>query len=249
MPRGGPDYGLETTNLGQYSTDIAELAARMGSPYSVYRSGHVLYITDFQTGGGDWSTSFGGGFGSIARAINGWNGPTCLGLLPNTVGVAYSTATKLIPLTNKSKVGSEVFIQWEDTGLANKSIFRLSQLVYIAPNSYVASIFIDPAAFTLVIESDNPVIGGLVTITNKLDVGRGYWIDNCYHWIKLVVDWSKGYYDTLYFDDQVIDLSGYTPWNVHALGVGYNAIVVQAKANAQSDWVDIGSAIVTVDEP
>lgn len=249
MPRGGPDYGLDSLNIGQYSTDISELAARMGSPYTVYRSGHVLYITDFQEGCSDWLTYFAAGMGSIARAINGWRGPACMGLLPDSAGGSLSAATKIFPFVVNSKIGVEVFASWESTGPLNNTALEFAQLQYIKPNSYVARVIIDPVTKTITITTDNPVPGGTVTIAAGLDEWRSSGVNIYYQWTKLVMNWVTGTYDYLYWNKTLYDLSMYTPWNVHGLGAGYTGLLVGATHAATSTWLDIGAAIITVDEP
>jgi hypothetical protein len=249
MPRGGPDYGLETLNIGRYSTDTAELAARLGSPYSIYRSGHVLYITDFQDGVDDWLTFFGAGIGSIARAINGWRGPACLGLLPDSAGGSLSNATKIFPFVISTKIGTEIFANWESTGPLNNSALEIAQLQYIKPNSYVGRVIIDPVTKTISLATDNPVPGGTVTIATGLDEWRSAFVSNYYQWAKLVIDWSTGKYDYLYWNNNVYDLSMYYTWNVHGLGAGYTGLLVGATHAATSTWLDIGAAIITIDEP
>ncbi|MGA3193314.1 MAG: hypothetical protein ABSD73_12575 [Candidatus Bathyarchaeia archaeon] len=249
MPRGGPDYGLETLNVGQYSTDTAELAARLGSPYTVLRSGHVLYITDFQNGASDWAITWYGTLGAIARGINGWKGPACLGLLPDSVDGTLIEAYKIFPLVTTSKIGVEVLANWECAGALNNTVLEILQFQYIKPNSYLAEIKIDPVAKTIYVLSDTPALNTFYPIATGLDEWRSAFVSNFYQWAKLVIDWPTGHYSKFYWNNNVYNLSQYTPHNQTTFGRGYTGIDLAVTAAPVSTWLDIGAVIVTVDEP
>ena len=116
------------------STDVNELAVRLGSPNSFDRRGNVLFIDDFEGGINKWLSGGGlGGYINWAHGLARRGGFSCQLNVPNAAG-GSSWMTRNPPYPTLTKFGMEVNIN-VPPGHAWQS-FQIRQVIYSATEVY-----------------------------------------------------------------------------------------------------------------
>ena len=106
MARGYPDWGINTGAFGQFETDINEIPARLGSPYSFLRSGKVIFADKIETNLSHWIAENTGAGGAISRDTTfSFFGSGSLKIVPATDGADNHAATRFVPLIESGNVG------------------------------------------------------------------------------------------------------------------------------------------------
>jgi hypothetical protein len=88
--------------------DLAELAARIGMPPSINRSGNVLYWTDFSHGIGEWTTDKQGATGTILVSSGALhNRSTCMTFRSEAGATKWTWAQHFMMLVSRGGMGFE----------------------------------------------------------------------------------------------------------------------------------------------
>lgn len=202
-----PDWGIYPNQIPGVETDLAEIAARLGSNSTYRRTGRVVWQSDLLT-------------------LQGW-----------TV-----TAGECYPVYNRSLTG--LASAWVKNGRMARGFPRIYPTLgieaYFNPENAAA---IYPEVTYLFVNDANPVdtftyfifvywnlqevrlldnLGAFQTVlTFPVNFGAKIW-----HNLKLTLDLQNNQYGWLYFDEQQILLSAYTPPLVGATGnyteIGFN---------------------------
>lgn len=110
MAHGAPDfYGTSPQGLVHRVADLAELAARLGSPVTFDRRGNVLFMDSFDNGGAGWNFIPSGGVAAgypLADPVH--FGGLSIGIYTDAVAGAASSWYKFVPLPLISNFGLEI---------------------------------------------------------------------------------------------------------------------------------------------
>lgn len=242
MPHGSRDWS-NRSSVGQSFalSDMAELAARLGSPLAYYRSGDTVFIETFAGGMTTWqSTAYEAGSSIALTTSVALSGPYSVHMVAGAIEDGAALVERKSAPISTGKLGFYsafslgVFfarIFWRiyptdaDKGYNYDIYYRLSdgQLAYRnAAGSYTE------IATGIALKQDSRV----------------------FHHAKLIIDRDTHCYDRFYLDDQLYDLEGIGPW----AGVGGDdpdmAVQVYMKgdeANECEVWVD--NLALTMNEP
>jgi hypothetical protein len=240
MGRGQPDWGEYAPQEQVSKTlDLAELAARLGSPVVYDRNGTVLFMDTFA-------------YDLIHWLIH--TEPECTITVSNTValfggksakfafsGISTDSSyiTVIPPFRYLDRVGLEVTPSWDNPNIA----LTLYGFFFYQNISYTFGVRITPALQKVEIRTD----AGWITVLDNLSMITGV---NIWHFIKLVVSISPAQYVCLKINDQTIDLSAYTlngyPFNT-ANRVQFGIYSLNTGNTAGNLY--IGSVIGTINEP
>lgn len=242
MPRSAPDwYPLRRQVYSTVSTDMAEVAARLGSPVVHDRRGTVIYIEDFASGLSHWILSVPTGGAAHLSLFRARHGLLSLRLFSPTGAFAATEAFRRFPpppLAGRVGVESsfdvyhgvglvQLFLSYRDGQRAAAYGVRFSaasaEVTYFDATGSWATL-VPP--FTLPVD-----------------------LDRFYTW-KLVVDPARYQYVRLLIDDRIYDMSGIAAYtqpdtSFTSLRVGVGAL--GTASGSITAYID--DIIVTVDEP
>ncbi len=201
MAHGHPDYGvgspLQTVHT---STDIAELAARLGSPDTFDRRGNVLWMDDFEGGIEKWE------FGSVpAGGSLVWSsdssktGRFCAKMtaVASDGGVSQMTCRLAYPVT--TRLGFEVAFSLPVEDLA---LISLQLQLFLGGVGHLAQLSYYGATHTLVYMDK---VLREVPLTPPVELGT-YRI--FFHVMKVVIDIETSEYVRAVLDNHEWDLAG-----------------------------------------
>ena len=243
MPRGYPDWGVVTAQLGAPEFDTGEMAARIGSPYSYLRRGKVLFIDSFEIGWNSWRKSP-GATGSISlTTFQPYHGAKAIKFVPPSGAGDYAGLLKYIPRIIGRRVGVECMV-----GLvagANTSIFSLE---YFEVESAVASYWdaqIDADAGRLKYRNGLTLQSGF---TNLAWEGAEQGLIS-YHHLKLVVDVVARELQEVWFNGTLYEPSNKTEQTIAAVGEpDHTFINLQVYETASQAPIYVDAVTITVDE-
>lgn len=201
MVHGHADYGVGTPTATVHTlSDMAELAARLGSPDTFDRRGNVLWYDDFEGGIEKW------GFGSVppggalewssessktGRFSAKLTAPAALG------GVSHMWCRLAYPLT--ARLGMEIAFSLP---VANLALITLQLQLYLSRVGHLAMLAYDGTTRSLsYFERD----AGEVALTPPVNLGT---FANYFHVLKVVVDIETSEYVRAVLDNYEWDLSG-----------------------------------------
>lgn len=201
MAHGHADYGVGTpVQTVHTSMDVAELAARLGSPDTFDRRGNVLWFDDFEGGIEKWS------FGSVpAGGSLVWSsdssktGRFCAKLTAPAMitGVSQMTCRLAYPVT--TRLGFEVAFSLPVEDLA---LIYLQLHLFLGRVGHLANLGYDGSTHGLVyVDRD----AGEVVLTPPVELGTFL---NFFHVIKVVVDIETSEYVRAVLDNHEWDLTG-----------------------------------------
>lgn len=110
MQRTYPDDGATQSTYIAPDIDMAELAARLGSPVTWRRDGRVLSLTNFSPDADGWILSSGGATVEIASSDYIYSGDASCHLFTAVNPPATGNIYKRIPLPTSSRLGLEVML-------------------------------------------------------------------------------------------------------------------------------------------
>lgn len=108
MPRGYPDFGVEEA-LGEtlLPTDIAELAARLGSIHTWDRRGKVILLDNFESPLLKWGISNIGTATSVLDSTTARSGAQCLKFSVGALVTAISSMSRSVSVQRNERLGLE----------------------------------------------------------------------------------------------------------------------------------------------
>lgn len=249
---GLPDYS-QRKPVGQVpvgpvhtSTDVAELAARLGSPITHDRRGNVMLVDDFGSGIQGWSVSgSGAGWAVIPSSKRARSGGFSCKLTTGAVSGGLANIARYLPYPTLSKLGFELAF----TMRQHIYEYHLYIYVYDGTNRHKAKVrylYLGPPPGNDILQVDD---NGTWT-----DLATGlyaYASEYEFHIMKLVADFVTKKYTRLIFDDLEYDISSYNleseanPTGSHMLA--HFQVVNDATAFNYNCYAD--DAIITQNEP
>lgn len=172
MAHGYPDYGNDPLALALQVTDLGELAARLGSPYNILRSGKVIFIDTFDDGITRWKQILNTGASIIHSSSNPYNGLYTIQLNAANVADAECIIDKFIPLLRKGKFGIDTLVRFDGDEFTLAPIFKPDITIFTGSEAYQASVKIDP---------------------NNGDIYLYTYVDNIKTWVKIYNGINKLY--------------------------------------------------------
>lgn len=248
MTRGYQDDGVNTDALGQYGTDLSELAARLGSPYTILRSGHVIWLDTFESGVSAWHFYVTGGAAVTQDAGQSYSGNYVMKLLGGLAAGSRCLATKRIPIVRIGTFGFEFVVTFVRHTATAFGTVDVSIGYYTGADVIKGEIEISPDSGMVRIRT---MVGGIVSWVT-LNPGSAQLWDSAglitYHFIKLSVDLNDEKYKLLIIDDQAYDISSYSLISGASLvfrGLEFS-IGSTSVGNVHSNRVD--NVVITMDE-
>lgn len=199
MARGAPDYGAYASKEVSASiSDMGEVAARLGSIDIFDKRGDVVDFDNFEEPILKWLPEpVGAGSAVILDSTNVKSGSQSVKLTTGAVVGAKSGFSKAIPVLGSLKIGLEYSFSYIAFGGALHFL-----IVYYNGTRYqYAEAKIDLVAGTI---SINDSTGAWKEIA--AGIFPGAW-RRTFHTLKLVADFTTGYYKRLLFDYTEYDLS------------------------------------------
>ena len=203
MAHGHPDWGISQPRKTVYPvTDLAELAARLGSINTFDRRGDTVWMDDFEDNINKWNYSGSGTGWAVAlstdQALHGAKSAKL------TTGNAVTNSTYIAkhhPLPVSSRLGLEISFT-TDTSLS----YIQFGLAYSTGTSYrEASIRYIPGEPGSLQYKDETGIWTEFATTTLPDV------QSLFHTIKIVADLSSHKYTRVLLDNTEYDLSAHAP--------------------------------------
>lgn len=242
MPHGTPDWGLVGPISIMYGLDdLAEHAARLRAVPSWDRKGHVVFSDSFREGTGAWYSQVSSADGVLCpfteRALSP---PFCVKMVNGSGGATYARLAHYLGYAYRGRCGLEFNVAYgPDIEYIKCGLFSAlptgRQLFYVR---YI------PATGDLAHGWD----GGVWTPFANTAILAG----NVWEWrnVKLVADFSTGFFDKLVLLGTVYDMSA-IPCVTLAAFVPYNWEVFIENESTTADQYDLflDDVIVTIDEP
>ena len=242
MPRGHPDWQVNTGQFSFLDMDTAEAMVRIGSPNVYSRSGRVLYIDGFEDSLAPWTQGFALAGAAIARnTAQSFHGSACLKITPASVATFQSSAYKDFPYVVGQRHGVEEVV-WGSLGTTRHSI------LLVVTHSPVLSRY----ALRLDYTTEKLSIWTLGDVWVDIDSGLGDMrsANPIWRWLKIVVDTETSAYVRAYFNNQVYDISNYRPVQEATVALeGINLALYATDLAGTQNPVYIDNLIYTIDEP
>ena len=242
MAHGQPDFGQFTGKTTTYAlSDMAELAARLGSIDTFDRRGDVVWLDNFEDNIDKWEILLGGvGAAAVLSTEAARNGARSAKLTTGNLANNYALIRKHLPSPVPSKVGFEVSFTVDDD--LNGLYFALQLLDGV--NRHVAMINYHPDTDRLYYY-DNAGVEQLIAAGLNLQAAIYH-----FHTLKLVADMVNYRYVRLILNEVTYDLSNFTMQAIPDATLptlwAYVAAFTGVAANL-SIYVD--DAIITQNEP
>jgi len=242
MAHGHPDYGVSGPKSTTFQlTDLAELAARMGSIVTYDRRGDVLWMDDFESANlGKWDTT--NMFGSSAALVTvaARSGDQSVRLQTAADAADNAQIVRYLPYPAASRFGFETHFSLGN----NLAVYRIEMRLYDGVNYYRAQAYYDPQGNTLQIVSAE---GNVVTVASGVDL-----LENqaMFHAMKLVVDLATREHVRLLLNNREYNLSGIGIQRITDTTAPHLRIEVYVESSAdgnQDAYVD--DVIITQNEP
>jgi len=242
MVHGGPDFGLYTPKTTVISIeDLGELAARLGSIVNFDRKGDVLWFDDFEEGIDKWVKVLTGDRGSVewSAAYPYTKGFSAL-LTTGTTDEDLIGITRYFAAPVLSKIGFEI------TFTIDENVLEASFIIYLddGTNIHMARIFYVQASKTWQYYDSE---GDPQDLSPTIYLARGGHRPNT---LKLVVDFTTGYYSHLKVNDTTFDLSTYQYRKTTGGSYKHCYFYFKIQNNAAVEATSyIDNAVVTQNEP
>jgi len=237
-----PDYSKYLPNSIHYSLqDLSELAARIGSVDVYDRRGEVVVIDDITHGLSGWGKS-GTGLNWAANIVVDpvYHSPFALQLIADAAPGSLTQVFKYYDQVIAAKTGLEIGIcftvefDYFQMYIVHDNLIRKQNAVLKIDNTNKQISVMDDSLTFKVIDAITPPV---------FAYGK-------FHDVKLVADFSSGYYMRLLYDEHQYDLSKYklavggTPSDEHM-----ETLFTLASNGSNAGFAYMGHMIVTSNEP
>jgi len=242
MPHGQRDWGNIGADKVQHGlSDMAELAARLGSGNLFNREGYVIFLESFEYGLGGWEWSKGGTYGDVFLSAEARRtGAYSCKLSAGTEAGSASLISRKLPYAVLGKFGMELSCKLHEDVADLK--FRL--VWHDGTYDNIFDINYTPAVDELWLTDG---ASGHVTIAEDLNLHPQY---APFQTFKLVADFAANEYLRIIVNEKEYDISGYTPALVEtddAKCLRVNVTLYSVKDRMGYVYVD--DLIVTQNEP
>lgn len=242
MAHGTPDWGVTAGAVTTYQlSDMAELAARLGSPVTWDRRGEVIWWDDFEWGLTKWTGVIGGLNGSIALStVRARNGRRSCALSAGADAGRFAEIYHYNAKGVNSRVGVEV---WFSQGAAIE-VFRVEETVYDGVNSTTFGVQWENAGNRLLYLN---AAGAYTEFASAVDLMVQ---TTLFHSLKVVGDAATDLYVRCILDDREYSLAGIGGW-VSGSGErpAISLVLVAFGSPGQNDTVFVDDVILTQNEP
>ena len=242
MAHGTPDWGI---NIDQtvYSLreDLAELAARLGSPVTYDRGGVVVFMEDFTHGLSRWTTGIGGVGDTIdLSTAHTLAGPFSARLVAGSAVTPLAEIASELPKQVPSGMGGEIAFAID----SETSIIELELGQYDGTDALIGTVRYSPVDDTL---AYRPAVGAYVPIAAGLQLLTEAHV---FHTMKLVVDLAAAEYVKVLLDDKAYSLAG-IPLRKPSPGLAerFDILIWNRGIVGETDVVYVDRVIVTQNEP
>ena len=244
MPHGAPDWSKYRTTSTTYPVlDLAELAARLGTPATFDRRGDVVWMDDFSHGINKWYvTSNGVGGTAIPDHLYADVGPYSAKLTTPGTATNYTRITHYCHLPLAPTIGLEAriglwqelhYFQWEIWAYdgSDATYYQIQIDLEVQPNLLQ---YLNSGGTWTTFRTDFEATGAL----------------NSFNYSKLVVDWQAKTYTRFILNDHISDLTGIAGRHYSTTSRRHTIIRFRAyglDTGTGPAWVD--GVIITHDEP
>lgn len=242
MPHGQRDW----SNIGADETvhgiaDMAELAARLGSPVTFNREGNVLYMDALENGLTPWATTT-AGTGAEVIVSNAWHklGDYSCKLVCGSDGGQIAKIDRWFPYPVLTKAGLELSFTLD----AYIDIINIIFMLFDGTNRYQFYVKYDVDNTKIQIRTPSGYVDVVTGLTLEV-IGSGL-----FHVLKLVGDCNTKYYQRLIVNDTETDLTAY---QAHSTADATSPSIqawIEARGDAgQNAVMYVDDIIITQNEP
>ncbi len=242
MPRGHEDWFITKTAFGKALSDVGELGARLGIPYSFTRSGKVIYSDGFEASAAPWeyAESEGGGVGERDSTYS-FRGAYSYKLQAPAGVEAYAVIQKPIPYVRSGKAGIDALL-WTSTNCESVYIE-----LYFRTGGYVSRYRIRVRTELGDININTPGPSWTEVLSGLGDLTGG---NRFFYYFKLVIDPENEKYNYLLMNNNRVDLSSYSPYKFVQAGPEYILVILRSVSyDGTPGPVYIDDVTLTIDEP
>jgi len=242
MASGHPDWGqAQQTGLIATVSDLGELAARLGSIDTFYRTGNVIFLDDFDNGAAGWQDQS-SGVGSSTAAVAGpaLSAPNALQLVAGGALNRRGWRQRQFNVPTESRTGIEIAV-----ALNSAAQFRFGLEVLYGAELKLFELMYDVSTGNLSYLGPNGIT--YVTLATALNLGSGLYQ---WHYFKLIVDPVAGEYVQARVDYHTYALTSIAVTGSPSGGSDAMAVDLIAQAiDASGMEARVDNFIFTINEP
>lgn len=242
MAHGTPDWGVTAGAVTIYKlTDMAELAARLGSILTHDRRGDVVWFDGFEDGLEKWSTFAPADGGSVdLSTVRARNGQYSARLVADEGGAVGTRIDKTIPFPVESPMGAEF-------SFALQQNIGWLELVFDIYDGVRAAQYVITWSDTDNNLTYHDVEGDPQEIAAGVDLSMAV---NLFHTMKLVVDMENHAYARLILNQTEYSLAGIAAWNdLDPTSAALRVRINMAGRAGENDVIRVDDVIITQNEP
>lgn len=249
MARGTPDYNPSSSQYGQQSTDVAELAARMRSIDVLERKGSVIFIEDFSGLLANWYP-FASGGGSVNPVANhALRSPVSIRLIGDANIPDGAMITRRLPIISNGRYGVEVNVSLAYDAVNTPADFLVRVRHYTGSILYQWQLRYKSDTQRLDIMTGTLAAPVYVTLPVLPGIAWMETFNLYYNYVKMVYDTGAYNYGRFLFNSYGGDLSAYSAATGSNTTNPHDAIFLVANSHAVSQAVYFSDLIITIDEP
>jgi hypothetical protein len=241
MPRSYPDWSnvrREVTYI--LREDLAELAARLGSPDVFDRRGNVLLIETFEKGLGSWvALAYGDGAEVTLSTTYPKHSPFAARLTGGSTGVRSAEIDRSVAPSGSKRIGLEISVAF----LTDFDKFEVWLYYYDSSQYHSAAICLS--------DTDQKVYYQNATgsFQEICDLPEAVYATGVYHNLKLVADFEADEYIRLILNDTEYSLAECELRAVSDTSLPRHELyLIMYSRSGENDVCQIGHVIVTQDE-
>jgi len=241
MPRGAPDYSNVRAGEPLHRLDdMAELAARLGSPVTHHRGGYIVFLDSFESGIASWQTGTSGSGASITvSSQNKRTGAFSVKMVAGSNASRSAQISRAFPHPTETVYGFEVSVMF--LSAPQYLILTLSKRDGTQEHQFQVMYMSVEKEIVVTIPGGSSVV---VIDDIELFVGSGL-----FHTFKLICDYENERYYSLTVDERIVDLSGYEPYTFNYSSSPHTNVVITVYSNVgENDTIYVDDVILTQGE-
>lgn len=226
------------------STDVAELAARLGSIVTFDRRGNVVFLEDFESGVEGWlHGTIGTGASVVWSAETSRSGGFSCKITTCLDGLYQASITKTLPLPVLGKIGAEIsfsFVAWAP-------IDYIYLWMYLNTRTQIFTVAVRYDRANDEIQYRDSAANWVTVTAEQIALFEE---ETCFHSLKMVADFVTGEYTRVIINNAEYDLSGIAMQVTPVAVTPQLVIFIVAEGRPTfNDIAYIDSCIVTQNEP